>query len=516
MLAVISCSEKKEPLEADVTTHPEGWLEAHGKAVLEESLSQNSCQSCHGENFTGGSSGISCYDCHTYPHLPAWNKPESDAFHGKVAKEKGLNECSTCHGANFKANEDVTSCYDCHTFPHQEGWMERKSPQFHGAVVKQLGEQECQGCHGTDFMGGTSEVSCYDCHTFPHLSSWNNRQSEGFHGKVAKQQGNEICQSCHGTRYRGGTSGVACYDCHTYPHQDAWMDLSQGDEFHGQVVQQVGTEKCQGCHGAEFQGGTSGISCYDCHTYPHQGFFKGGTVHGKFIKTELNWDLLNCRFCHGTDYSGGRVTVGLTCRDCHTSTAGPEACNTCHGDFYHPSQIAPPQDLHNNFDMSAVGVGAHQNHVTTTTVTNTYNCDQCHTPVSNFQSPTHIDQTPLAEIEFAALATGNGSLNTSWDHGNATCGEVYCHGSFEFKKSQSANPWGYADSLITGTPGPVVWTQAFSGPTICSFCHGLPPTGHINNNYTLNDCAYCHGSVVNNQGTIIDKNKHINGQADLN
>ena len=64
-----------------------------------------------------------------------------------------------------------------------------------------------------------------------------------------------------------------------------------------------------------------------------------------------------------------------------------------------------------------------------------------------------------------------------------------------------------------GNSTPVVWTVQNPDPEACDFCHGLPPTGHTGQGQYTNpgDCAECHGSVVNSNGEIINKNLHING-----
>jgi len=292
-LFLVFCSEKKEPTK--VSTHPSNWLQVHGNAVLDSSLSKESCQVCHGADFSGGSSGVSCLNCHFYPHLPEWS--------------------------------DSTS--------------------------------------------------------------------PGFHGVAAKATGNDTCQVCHGADFQGGTTGISCYDCHTYPHLSAWHD-SASAEFHGKIVLQVGKQECQGCHGSQFNGGSSQVSCYNCHTYPHKDGF--GTIsspnfHRGFIKSEIYWHISECQACHGSNYAGGRVTV--SCTTCHIYAAGPEACNTCHGDFNDPGNIAPPQDLSDNLDHTAIGVGAHQKHVRDTHITNTYDCNVCHPAVPDFNASTHIDDKPV-------------------------------------------------------------------------------------------------------------------------
>ncbi len=53
------------------------------------------------------------------------------------------------------------------------------------------------------------------------------------------------------------------------------------------------------------------------------------------------------------------------------------------------------------------------------------------------------------------------------------------------------------------------WNQVDGSQAECGSCHGLPPTGHQAS--TLTACVNCHIGVVDNQGNIIDKTKHING-----
>ena len=53
--------------------------------------------------------------------------------------------------------------------------------------------------------------------------------------------------------------------------------------------------------------------------------------HGLTLKAN-NYNLQDCQQCHGRSYDGG--TAGASCNDCHVFPGGPEACNTCHGNFY--------------------------------------------------------------------------------------------------------------------------------------------------------------------------------------
>lgn len=290
-------------------------------------------------------------------------------------------------------------------------------------------------------------------------------------------------------------------------HPEGWNN-PQAEQFHAKVVLESGYEGCQSCHGTDYKGGTSGISCYQCHgNFPHPvGFanISSPNFHGEFIKqAPINWKIRECRSCHGLDYSGG--SYASSCVTCHTATNGPEACHTCHGST---TNIAPPQDLSNNTLHTAIGVGAHQMHVENTVITRTYACTMCHPQIENFDDADHIDNTPNAEVIFDTLATNSGQLNTNWNRSTASCSEVYCHGAFALGSG----------GQIKGKSEPVVWTALNPDPAACNFCHELPPSGHFGQGIytTPGSCAACHGSVVNSNGVIINKTLHINGQPNFN
>lgn len=100
---------------------------------------------------------------------------------------------------------------------HPTEWNTAQSADFHGAKVLAAGYETCKSCHGADFKGGKSGVSCNDCHaTFPHPDEWNLIGNNNSHGKFidANMGAIENCKKCHGSNLRGGSSGVSCYDCH--------------------------------------------------------------------------------------------------------------------------------------------------------------------------------------------------------------------------------------------------------------------------------------------------------------
>lgn len=217
-----------------------------------------------------------------------------------------------------------------------------------------------------------------------------------------------------------------------------------------------------------------------------------------------NWNLENCQKCHAADYSGGIADV--SCLGCHTISAGPEACNTCHGVFANEDRIAPPNDLNNNYATTAKGVGAHASHLYDNKISLGVSCFTCHpgeVGSGNFVKA-HIDGLP-AEMSLSG-----------YNNSDLTCSNTYCHGNFEFSKQDSENQWAYTDSVITGENFSPKWTLVDDTQAACGTCHLLPPTGHLNsgNDPEATTCTNCHPAAYNEDGSL-NKFTHINGEKTL-
>jgi len=100
-----------------------------------------------------------------------------------------------------------------------------------------------------------------------HPEDWNLQSSENFHGNKVMAAGHNSCKSCHGAGFEGGSSGVSCNTCHaSYPHPPEWS-LFNNPKNHAQFIQNSNWDftKCRTCHGENLTGGRSGVSCYSCH-----------------------------------------------------------------------------------------------------------------------------------------------------------------------------------------------------------------------------------------------------------
>ncbi len=458
-------------------------------------------------------------------HEDGWANLQTGQFlHAEeIANNKGnTTSCQRCHGTDLQGKGDPQrSCFQCHSDPakgviHPAGWADLATGQFqHAAQIRQNGGNtaSCQGCHGEKYDGGIAQSSCLSCHADPakgviHPAGWADLATGQFlHAASVRQNGGSTasCQGCHGQDYAGGIAQSSCLSCHADPakgviHPAGWADLQTGQFLHAASVRQSGgsTANCQGCHGQDYAGGIAQSSCLSCHTDPGSGLIHPAdwlnpsakeNFHGEAIRAG-NWDMSGCQGCHGADYAGGIVAV--SCLTCHAGT--PESCTTCHGGS---GGIAPPEDTRGNRETTFYGVGAHQAHLSGTSLSAVMNCGDCHQFPAGFADPAHIDGDGRAELVFGARASANGSV-PAYDAQANTCAGTYCHSGGRM-----------------GNQHVPVWTEVGTGQAACGTCHSLPPgeaTGHTQVALT---CSVCHSQVVDAENNIINSDLHLNGQTDF-
>lgn len=229
----------------------------------------------------------------------------------------------------------------------------------------------------------------------------------------------------------------------------------------------------------------------------------------KVLLRNTNWETNSCQQCHAANFGGG--VAGPTCLDCHTQPGGPFACNTCHGDLSNPARIAPPRDINGNTSTTLKSVGAHEVHLYTNSKGAAAPCESCHKVPSNVYDEGHLDN--ISSVHFSGRAKLFGAENAVYDASTGTCSNTYCHGNFVFYRDSAdvTNRFAYTSDRMVGLNKTVSWTKVNQGEAECGSCHGLPPEGHIV--VPLTSCYQCHQGVVDPQGNIIDKEKHINGIA---
>lgn len=105
-----------------------------------------------------------------------------------------------------------------------------------------------------------------------HPSGWLDAESDDSHMAKIVVASTKTCRPCHGGLEKhdffGGTSGVSCYECHAggpsgHPAFNLWVGSPESSDFHGKD----NPSRCVSCHGKfnDEDGGLAEVSCYACH-----------------------------------------------------------------------------------------------------------------------------------------------------------------------------------------------------------------------------------------------------------
>ncbi len=219
-------------------------LEGAGETeILAEDLIPNPCMQCH----------------NTVLANAATNESSANALGGDPTSKNYLEMLSAAFDYKFieaKANGTYAS------FTHKviTGWTDKESEDHHGKYYLANPETCTNACHGKDLQGGSLSdgsvvPSCFDCHNpYPHTKriELDNPDATAFeewryvHRKYFDE---ETCKKCHGDDYTGGISGVSCYKCHLTPG----VDFTQ---FQPNCADQTchGTPPALGAHDVHYNG----------------------------------------------------------------------------------------------------------------------------------------------------------------------------------------------------------------------------------------------------------------------
>lgn len=240
--------------------------------------------------------------------------------------------------------------------------------------------------------------------------------------------------------------------------------------------------------------------------------------HSSFIFTNaLQAEYgLACQSCHGTDYAGG--TSGVSCVGCHNQRQ--DVCIGCHGGNRDSAGMprdftgAPPASLTGRKDDTARGVGGHLVMVNGRSLFTGTDCQTCHIKPAFVLASTHF--TPFgaeadgrAEVVFSGLAQVFSSRYgfSTFDTLTGTCANVYCHGAF---------PGGDTARVVNFYGG--------SPEAFCGSCHefssnyaALGGRHYKHNPDSLGlPCITCHFSTVDSGNSIrLAFGKHVNGVFDV-
>ncbi len=245
----------------------------------------------------------------------------------------------------------------------------------------------------------------------------------------------------------------------------------------------------------------------------HHGYGYFLVNHGKDDKGT------NCTDCHGADYNGG--SVGISCNNstvnCHGANpaGGTEgdwkACNFCHGTA---TQNNPPTGVANESTSLSLAVGRHAQHITASTTHIPLDCTRCHI-IPFFGDLAHTQQyAPSADLSttghhgdvtFAAPPAGvNNTGSMIWNVAAAVGAPVAQRGTC--MGACHSNGRGGAPLV---TP---YWAGGNWNAGSCASCHAATPTtGHHDTHLGGNDfvlaCTSCHPDAASAS--------HVNGLRDV-
>lgn len=126
--------------------------------------------------------------------------------------------------------------------------------------------------------------------------------------------------------------------------------------------------------------------------------------------------LVDCQACHGNDYDGG--TSGVSCLACHEANGLNFYCNQCHG-----NSEGDPEDPLNWIPQGEDD--PHQTHLTGGGICKPVLCSACHDVPQSWTDPGHFDGPP-AEISFSGLAQWH-DTHPVWNAEEESCSNTYCH-----------------------------------------------------------------------------------------
>jgi predicted CxxxxCH...CXXCH cytochrome family protein len=436
-----------------------------------------------------------CGTCHTLP--PGGTHPKSTA-------------CQTCHSAVI-ASFTAGAAGSAPTVTWKNGALHIDGK------VEMATDPGTGGAGGGG--GGGSSGTCTTCHG--NATSGAINPPKGTNGETQKTDAAVGAHAEHlatSTWHRTG----ACSDCHKLPTSNTHSDGKVDFAWSGPSV----------ADGAVPSFSTTALTC--TNTYCHGAKLAAAAAGGKVNRTPVwnkvdgTWDACGTT-CH-TNPPGGTHTTSTACQNCHgdvisafapgnppqvtwknaalhidgkvNASSATMTCTSCHGDATRASnKEAPPKGTNGETATTDAAVGAHAQHLGTSTWHRAGVCADCHTTPT---SMTHSN----AKVDFSWGSPSNADgAAPSYNTTAFTCTNTYCHGSTLAAAASGGS--------VKRTP---VWNQVNNSWDACgTTCHTNPPGG---THAKSNQCAACHADVISalNGTNATWKNAalHINGKVESN
>ena len=353
--------------------HPTGWLADHSQEAIND---VDSCKSCHGADYSGGSVGVSCFTCHLSGppftvHPASWGV-DTVIGHQNFADELSWTSCATsgCHGLDLKGGafdgaETGPSCFTvsgCHATTNGDPpapathTANYDDPADHGPAAKQ-NQLYCRNCHGlppnifdggfvTPNYGGVGNCSLCHPDAKAHPTDWqgnNDTNANGYtamHWMVTPMAIEISCSLCHNvssaTRASPMIGAPTCFDA-AFENANGGLTGCHVGGSPGHLADFAPSSGgCEACHGSQLNvvNDIHGGQCNLCHAPPPC------DADNEIIGINGDGDAT---LANGMAQAGTWGTV--TCLQCHPTATYPSAgihhdrtesisgnCSFCHAD----------------------------------------------------------------------------------------------------------------------------------------------------------------------------------------
>lgn len=486
VLMIAGCSDRNPEAPVAGNVHPADWQSGHMAAA---NADLQSCQSCHGTDFNGSGTAVSCYTCHSSGppfglHPAWWNGDalnEHRHFYNTANPAQRLNwtTCATtvCHGTALKGGSGAApSCFladftgsqgtsnSCHASgppaSHSSG-ATYANPTLHGADAKDVAAIN-------ENLGNY----CINCH---------GRPTNSFDGGMVSDPAILNLPA-------GNCAQTACHPA-AKAHPTNWVKANNAIRFHSTVSSQTRASACALCHNTTAPGSGPQVGAPSC--------FSADFTNANAITSA----------CHASGSGGAPHAMPYTDPSLH----GPEAkanlifCQSCHaeagGQGSNPRFNTPVGNLLNGCEGCHTEAGAHP----TGSDRWTFNLDPAEPRRTHFAAGNVLTACALCHNVSAGNVGGTAPLCTSC-HVSAPLFRLecnVCHGN---------PPTGAADLTGSGTPVNHGGVAAIGLHEECAICHGSNDDG--SGKLAAKAAGYLlftAGNATLNQG-----GDHLDGQIEMN
>jgi predicted CxxxxCH...CXXCH cytochrome family protein len=362
-----------------------------------------------------------------------------------------------------------------------------------------------------------------DCGASVHPPGIADPSSPDFHVNLLRASNWDFpaCQGCHGSDFRGGSSGVSCYQCHAQAPTACETCHGNGPTTNAHPAHAAAEFTCNNCHVVPTSWDQDGHILHDgvAITAPAKvtfGPLPQATLAPADRAGPASWDGTTCTnvYCHGAVLHDGG---GTTTAPKWTDTTSP-GCTGCHGD-------PPPTPSHARTDCATCHPPS-AGHITgTIAVGRVPGCSGCHGSAQSPAPPVDLSGNTFTtalgvgahQAHLQAQSQISAPIACTACHAVPTTIDSPGHIDSPLPVVNASLTWNRTTQTCASSychfSSEPVWTS--QGEVYCGSCHEVPPSDAAHTpSMTLQSCNACHPGTVDPYGNIIVTNgasEHIDG-----